>query len=71
MAKYYIKKDSELGQDIIDIMAQARLLIENDEGTLTKTELVERINDIIRAGKRVRNKLTICDQYELSNYRVE
>lgn len=69
MAKYYIKKDSELGQDLLGIVNQLWMLIGNND--ITKTQLVEGINDIIREGKRVRNKLTICDQYELSNYRTE
>lgn len=69
MAKYYIKEESDLGQDLLDIIGQASLLIENDEHNLTKTDLIERINEIIRSAKRIRNRLTICDQYELDNYK--
>lgn len=69
MARYYIKEESDLGQDLLDIIGQAGLLIENDEHNLTKTDLIERINEIIRSAKRIRNRLTICDQYELDNYK--
>ena len=69
MAKYYIKKESDLGQDLLDIIGQACLLIENDEHNLTKTNLIERINEIIRSAKRIRNRLTIYDQYKLDNYK--
>ena len=70
MAKYYIRYESELGQDLLDIIGQVKLLLENDEGTLTKTKLLESVNEIIRSGKRIRNKLTILDQYEIDNYKV-
>lgn len=69
MAKYFIREESELGQDLLEIVAQAMGLIENDE-PLTKTKILEVVNDIIRSAKGIRSRLTIFDQYELSNYKV-
>lgn len=68
MAKYFIEQETELGQDLLEIVGQAMTLIENDEG-LTKTKILEAVNDMKRQAKRIITKLTLLDQYQLNNYR--
>lgn len=70
MAKYFIREETELGQDLLEVVGLAMTMIGNDEG-LTKTKILEAVNDIMRQAKRIRNKLTIQDQYELNNYRMD
>ena len=69
MAKYFIREESELGQDLLDIVGQTMLLIENDE-MINKTYMIETLNEIIRTAKAIRTRLTYLDQYNLNNYRV-
>lgn len=63
MAKYEIPKSSELGQLLLELSGRAGgLIVEyggyNNGKHLTKTEMVEEINECIRLAKRIRNRMT-------------
>lgn len=62
MAKYEIPKSSDLGQRLLTLSLMAGNLIEHSVtygDYLTKTEIIEELNDIIRTAKGIRNKLTL------------
>lgn len=62
MAKYEIPESSQLGQLLLELSGRAGGLIEystyNRGEHLTKTEIVEEINEVIRLGKKIRNLMT-------------
>lgn len=70
MAKYFIREDTKLGQRLLDLSAIAGTLIENDlDGGVTKTRIIEDLNDIIREAKAIRNG--IKNGYtDLNEYKV-
>ena len=69
MARYYISEESDFGQLLLDLSACAGSLCEKE---ITKTELVNEINNLIRNAKRVRNLLTHpCNKGYLDPYQVK
>lgn len=71
MAKYYIRKNSLLGLDLLNLGDQSNTMVERNEelGLLTKTEILERVNEIIRSAKKIRNRIQY-DLYQMDNYKV-
>ena len=71
MAKYYIRKNSLLGLDLLNLGDQSNTMVERNEelGLLTKTEILERVNEIIRSAKKIRNRIQF-DLYQMDNYKV-
>lgn len=71
MAKYYIRKNSLLGLDLLNLGDQSNTMVERNEelGFLTKTEILERVNEIIRSAKKIRNRIQY-DLYQMDNYKV-
>ena len=58
MAKYYIEESSDLGQRLLDLSAIAGTLIENDmDGGVTKTRIMNDLNDIVQTAKHLRNAI--------------
>lgn len=75
MAKYEIPKSSDLGQRLLTMSAMAGRLVEHSVKCgdyLTKTEIIESLNDIIRTAKGIRNKLTLSVwKDDIEQYKVK